>query len=468
MSAKNNIKQALAVFKGFGKKDVVIHNTFNYRFLVPLTSSEQNILYAIFHKIRDEKKDRIIITKREIINQALRQEGGGEAVPYDEFLSNVCYKLGGLVLRHNINDESVEQFSLFPKIHYSNQAIVVTVSDSFIPFLSSYGSNITAFNLDEFVSIRGKYAKILYRLLKQYYFLGTISFPLESLCRYLCLANESGIASKVGRIIERAIRVLSPTKDDDPMGLYSSPPFHNLTFIPRKKGRSIDNYLFKWEVPESSFFNTVKDAEIFRKWLIQNIDSGEAYTNIFEVEGSVLSIADFKLIDPSGDFLHKRFVLNFDRRTKKEEIEIALEKIFNGIKEGNIEHFLVKKEGVESHSHLLEKYFSNTFSYNYKALLEQFDISNEPCDVAEESKIIDVKYDAFLEEAKTLYGVFFPSPIETAEIRIEDSICIMDLKKEEERYIIFLSKKDTTKTIDYPLSLENGKKLLSYIKDCMN
>ncbi|WP_437342134.1 replication initiation protein [Helicobacter pylori] len=166
------------------------HNNANKVNLGKLSEREANLLFAIFQRLKDqgntlirfEPQDlkRMIMVKSNLTNRQLLQ-----------ILKNLLDNIGGanfwIIREHVENGEIYEDhtsYMLFKqfdiRIHKPTQTIEyleVQLNDSYHYLLNNLGmgGQYTSFKLLEFQKIRGKYAKTLYRLLKQYKSTGILS-----------------------------------------------------------------------------------------------------------------------------------------------------------------------------------------------------------------------------------------------------------------------------------------------------
>ncbi|GAA6962179.1 hypothetical protein AOH359_15050 [Helicobacter pylori] len=166
------------------------HNNTNKVNLGKLSEREANLLFAIFQKLKDqgntlirfEPQDlkQMIMVKSNLTNRQLLQ-----------ILKNLLDNISGanfwIIREHVENGEIYEDhtsYMLFKqfeiRIHKPTQTIEyleVQLNDSYHYLLNNLGmgGQYTSFKLLEFQKVRGKYAKTLYRLLKQYKSTGILS-----------------------------------------------------------------------------------------------------------------------------------------------------------------------------------------------------------------------------------------------------------------------------------------------------
>ncbi len=166
------------------------HNNANKVNLGKLSEREANLLFAIFQKLKDqgntlirfEQQDlkRMIMVKSNLTNRQLLQV-------LKNLLDNISGANFWIIREHVENGEVYEDhtsYMLFKqfeiRIHKPTQTIEyldVQLNDSYQYLLNNLGmgGQYTSFKLLEFQRVRGKYAKTLYRLLKQYKSTGILS-----------------------------------------------------------------------------------------------------------------------------------------------------------------------------------------------------------------------------------------------------------------------------------------------------
>ncbi len=166
------------------------HNNANKVNLGKLSEREANLLFAIFQRLKDqgntlirfEPQDlkRMIMVKSNLTNRQLLQV-------LKNLLDNISGANFWIIREHVENGEIYEDhtsYMLFKqfeiRIHKPTQTIEyldVQLNDSYHYLLNNLGmgGQYTSFKLLEFQRVRGKYAKTLYRLLKQYKSTGILS-----------------------------------------------------------------------------------------------------------------------------------------------------------------------------------------------------------------------------------------------------------------------------------------------------
>ncbi|MGL2703162.1 replication initiation protein [Helicobacter pylori] len=235
------------------------HNNANKVNLGKLSEREANLLFAIFQRLKDqgntlirfEPQDlkRMIMVKSNLTNRQLLQ-----------ILKNLLDNIGGanfwIIREHVENGEIYEDhtsYMLFKqfdiRIHKPTQTIEyleVQLNDSYHYLLNNLGmgGQYTSFKLLEFQRVRGKYAKTLYRLLKQYKSTGILSLEWDQFRELLDIPKDY----KMENIDQK---VLTPSLKE----LRKIYPFEHLSYKKERKShdkRKVTHIDFYFEqLPQS-------------------------------------------------------------------------------------------------------------------------------------------------------------------------------------------------------------------------
>ncbi|MGL2454950.1 replication initiation protein [Helicobacter pylori] len=221
------------------KTYITYHNNANKVNLGKLSEREANLLFAIFQRLKDqgntlirfEPQDlkRMIMVKSNLTNRKLLQ-----------VIKNLLDSISGanfwIIREHVENGEVYEDhtsYMLFKqfeiRIHKPTQTIEyldVQLNDSYQYLLNNLGmgGQYTSFNLLEFQRVRGKYAKTLYRLLKQYKSTGILSVEWSQFRELLDIPKDYEM-----RNIDQ--KVLTPSLKE----LQKIYPFEHLSYKKERK-----------------------------------------------------------------------------------------------------------------------------------------------------------------------------------------------------------------------------------------
>lgn len=155
----------------------------------------------------------------------------------------------------------IKQFVLFTdfEIDLDKKTVTASVNEKYRYFLNDLTRNFTRFELQEFVSLDSKYAKTLYRLLKQYRTTGLYIIALEEFKRLISAPKSYSNKYLMDKIINPSIRALKPY-------------FSNLSCevqYEAKRGRPVKGYKFTFT------------PEILPKKIEQAAEKKKAHTNDF-------------------------------------------------------------------------------------------------------------------------------------------------------------------------------------------
>ncbi|GAA7034345.1 hypothetical protein HpCHC93_15380 [Helicobacter pylori] len=218
------------------------HNNANKVNLGKLSEREANLLFAIFQRLKDqgntlirfEPQDlkRMIMVKSNLTNRQLLQV-------LKNLLDNISGANFWIIREHVENGEIYEDYTSYMlfkqfeiRIHKPTQTIEyldVQLNDSYQYLLNNLGmgGQYTSFKLLEFQRVRGKYAKTLYRLLKQYKSTGILSVEWGQFKELLDIPKDYKMENIDQKVLTPALKELNK--------IY---PFEHLSY--KKERRSHD------------------------------------------------------------------------------------------------------------------------------------------------------------------------------------------------------------------------------------
>lgn len=139
-------------------------------------------------------------------------------------------------------EKYIDRFILFPKLRIDkeNRVLIVEPNKEYLYILNELRKNFTRFELQEFVGLDSKYAKILYRLLKQFKTTGLMRINLEEFKRIFAVPKSYSNKRIHDKIIKPSIRFLGKSFDN----------LECKTMYERKPGRPVRGYEFTF-TPET-------------------------------------------------------------------------------------------------------------------------------------------------------------------------------------------------------------------------
>lgn len=157
---------------------VKYHNNMNTVSFHGFNAVELDLLLSLCAKIREEGTKTIVYNFDEL--KHLSQYSATATSSFVKDLRSTYRKLIHLTFCIGTETEFTE-FVLFTKYKVSaeNQEVTISVNEEFSYILNDLTANFTRFELHEFVSLQSKYAKNLYRLLKQYRSTGKAYFTMD-------------------------------------------------------------------------------------------------------------------------------------------------------------------------------------------------------------------------------------------------------------------------------------------------
>lgn len=157
---------------------VKYHNHMNTVNFYGFNSIELDLLLSICAKIRDEGIKTVTYTFDEL--RTLSQYTATATKNFVKDLKSTYKKLIHLTFCIG-NEEDFTEFVLFTEytVLTSKQEVIISVNEKFKHILNELTANFTRFELHEFTSLQSKYAKNLYRLLKQYRSTGKVYFSIN-------------------------------------------------------------------------------------------------------------------------------------------------------------------------------------------------------------------------------------------------------------------------------------------------
>lgn len=231
-------------------KDIVkYHNDFNKITLPNFTAQEQNILMGIICKIKDRNCEKITFTPQELLELATKNLTNIELGEIVSILGDKFFKADFKIL---LKDEEKQiyksaRFSLFTEFYISSHdkqlkdiiSVELAVNPRFAYLINELTANFTSFELKEFIGLNSKYAKTLYRLLKQFRSSGKCTIysnKWQEFREYMGIPQSYQICDIDKKVLKPTLQELSAERD---LFNNKAPIFENLTYkkIKDPKGR---------------------------------------------------------------------------------------------------------------------------------------------------------------------------------------------------------------------------------------
>lgn len=224
---------------------------------IPLKNFEKvdlNFFYAICAKVREKGSELIEIPLDEI---KVMTEYKSTSV--ERFKSDLIRMNEKLRSCHGIyeTDDEIVQFNLFSTftIVKSRKVLKIRLNPDVAWLLNNIAKEFTSFELQEYVSLDGIYAKALYRLLKQWKTHGcTKKYGVSELKELLSIPDY-----ETRRFLDK---IINPAVDE----INKSGAFKNLrceVIHAKKRGRPVEGYVFHFDLGDLSGQISFSDLEEF-------------------------------------------------------------------------------------------------------------------------------------------------------------------------------------------------------------
>lgn len=187
---------------------VKYHNDINTVPLGRLKLSELNLFFAVCSKLKNQQKDKVILTFQEIREMSHFSATSNSVLT--NTMQDMFFKIGNLYIKQE-NGSKQAYFHLFRGFIFDTEEenVEIQLDGEFSYLLNDLTSNFTRFELAEFITLDSVYAKNLYRLLKQFRETGIYRVKLEDFRAMMGIPN-SYRQSHINKMIDNAFEELEP------------------------------------------------------------------------------------------------------------------------------------------------------------------------------------------------------------------------------------------------------------------
>ena len=202
---------------------VTYHNDLHKLSMGRFTELEQNLLFSILVKCREQPENIEIELKADELMSFINQRKNTTKNDLLNIISNLrdnFFKLDFKVIKQHpetqeTSDEYYNLFSYFKIFYYPKRKelsrIVLKVNSEFAFILYELTGLYTQFELEEFIFLKGKYSKILYRLLKQFRTAGYMISRWQDFKNKLAIPETMSASMIEKQILKPAVIALSET-----------------------------------------------------------------------------------------------------------------------------------------------------------------------------------------------------------------------------------------------------------------
>ncbi len=228
---------------------VKVHNDLTNEKLGKMNAKELDLFMSICHKMRDSGTDRVVLSFSDL------RRLGNFSQTSNKVLVKELIQANSKLLEFKVlikNGPKTRQRTLFKEFETDEDALTVTCEawEETAYILTDVVKNFTRFELSEFVSLESKYAKRLYKLLKQYRTQGTYYTIKKDFYRDLNVPDTYTNTNFNKKVLRPAVEECQKY-------------IPSLKCVPKKSGRggAVQGYTFTFdcEVPPDSSRRTARN-----------------------------------------------------------------------------------------------------------------------------------------------------------------------------------------------------------------
>lgn len=270
--------------------ELVMYNNDLNAIILPesFTDAELRVFFAIVSRLRDKGSSEVTFAYS-YLKDITKEKRHYTKEQYSELIRGIYHKIIGLRFAYK-TDEVVGEVNLFQGYEKSltDDSFSISVSPKFQYIFNelSINGSFTAWNLSDFCDLPGVYTKQLYRLLKQWKYVGSASFVLNDLRKYMGAPEKYATKDITRRVINPAVEKLRE----------NSPEFQNLSYEYSNVKNKAYRVKFKW-TPEKRVKGHSKEPNYIQR----------SENNISKIEHNEESA-----IDPN-DFKNEKGKIDWDK-----------------------------------------------------------------------------------------------------------------------------------------------------------
>lgn len=222
---------------------VKYNNELNKVSFTGFTKTHMDLLMAICAKAKSRGTDEIVIKTHELKEITRFEKGGGRDF-FDELdaMTDQLQHVNGKIVDRTPGQRKFVKFTLFPtfKFDETGENLRIKVNSDFAWLLNEF-ENYTTFELTEFIGLKSKYSKSLYRLLKQWRTVGKYVFhDLVEFKELMDVPKSYSNKYMMERCVDVAIEEISRL-DGSFKGFKCSPKYA------KKRGKPLESLIFTWQ-----------------------------------------------------------------------------------------------------------------------------------------------------------------------------------------------------------------------------
>lgn len=236
--------------------EIVMYNNDLNTIVLPesFSDTELKIFFAICSRLREHGSEEVTFSYT-YLKELTKEKRHMTKKEYSEMVKRVYHKLIGARFVYESKERQVEgEVNIFQgyEKNLTDDSFTISITPAFYYIFNelSLKGSFTAWNLSDFCDLPGVYAKQLYRLLKQWKYVGSCSFAVEDLRNYMGAPKKYSTKDFVKEVLNKSVSKL----------MMNCPEFMSLKFFFSKSGNKIVRIKFTWN-PEKRVLKNSKSNE---------------------------------------------------------------------------------------------------------------------------------------------------------------------------------------------------------------
>lgn len=251
------------------------------------------IFWAILSKMRDKGSEEVTF-RFDYLKQITLEKSHFTNKQYREVVQNVYHKIIGLRFVY-LNNEVEGEVNLFQGYErkLTDNSFTISITPKFQRIFNNLAleGQFTSWKLEEFCNLSGIYAKNLFRLLKQWKYVGHASYLIEDLRQYMGVPDTYSMKQVTARVINPAVNELINNAPGFTSLRYEySKSGHKIvrvkfTWFPEKRTKEIEAKKHPWDMSDEDKSMDAKLRSTLNKVLSEDDNEKEEQMGIKEIEG---------------------------------------------------------------------------------------------------------------------------------------------------------------------------------------
>ncbi len=214
-------------------------NILNHVSFRNFTENDFNLFMCLCARLRDLGDEKQVYEYSYLMDMIGWDKSQRLEVFHDEIkrMTEKLRQIGGVI---DISEDEFVCFNLFNTFRGNKQKkhLTVSVNPEFKYVLNDLTKNFTKFELSEYVSLNGRYAKLLYQHLKQFRDTGWWQISVEDIRRELSIPEKMPTMNIKSKVINPSIEVIRSCKGFAELSVE--------VIQSRSRGHKTEGYKFTW------------------------------------------------------------------------------------------------------------------------------------------------------------------------------------------------------------------------------